>query len=319
MDKQNKISIIVPVYNSEKYISKCLDSLVNQTYSNIEIIVINDGSIDNSDKIIKKYNDKRIKYYNKKNEGIGKTRNYGIDKATGEYVMFIDSDDYIEKNCCEKMIEFALKENSDLVVSDFYKDINGNIETIKLDKFETSSLSENKDLLLSINLGPCNKIYNKKILDRYNIYFNEELKYEDVPFVIKYIKYARKISKINIPLSYYCIHSNSETTVRDERVFDILKQIDIIREELKERKELKENVDILSVNIITNYTIQQRYQQNKKIRNSFINTCFKYMKNNIPNYKNKKYYKGKGYLRRKIESSKLLTKIYCKLARVKYK
>ena len=89
------ISIIVPIYNSEKYLNKCIDSLINQTEKNIEIILVNDGSTDNSEEIIKEYKDKRIKYYKNKNQGIGKTRNFGIEQATGSYIMFVDSDDYI--------------------------------------------------------------------------------------------------------------------------------------------------------------------------------------------------------------------------------
>ena len=96
------ISIIVPIYNTEKYLNKCIDSIINQTKKELEILLINDGSTDNSEKIIKTYKDKRIKYFKNKNQGIGKTRNFGIEKATGKYLMFLDSDDYLEKNACEK-------------------------------------------------------------------------------------------------------------------------------------------------------------------------------------------------------------------------
>ena len=101
-----KISVIVPVYNTEKYIKKCLDSIINQTYSNIEIIIINDGSTDNSELIIneylKEYPDK-IKYYKKENGGLSDARNYGVTKATGDYICFVDSDDYIDINLFESL------------------------------------------------------------------------------------------------------------------------------------------------------------------------------------------------------------------------
>ena len=102
-EKSVDISIIVPVYNSYKYLNKCIDSLINQTKKEIEIIIINDGSTDDSEKIIKSYKDDRIKYYKNKTQGIGKTRNFGIKKACGKFLMFIDSDDYIALDCCEKM------------------------------------------------------------------------------------------------------------------------------------------------------------------------------------------------------------------------
>ena len=104
------ITIIVPIYNSEKYLKKCIDSLVNQTKKELEIILINDGSTDNSEKIIKEYKDDRIKYIKNENQGIGITRNEGIAKAQGKYLMFIDSDDYLEKNTCELLFNKAEKD-----------------------------------------------------------------------------------------------------------------------------------------------------------------------------------------------------------------
>jgi glycosyltransferase involved in cell wall biosynthesis len=307
------ISIIVPIYNTEKYLKKCIDSLINQTYKNIEIILINDGSKDNSHNIVSSYRDKRIKYYKKENEGIGKTRNFGIDKATGDYLMFIDSDDYISKDCCEKFYNKIKKSKADIVVSDFYKDINGKYEYIKIDDFEDSNLKDNSSLLVKINPGPCNKVYKRELVINNNIRFNEQYKYEDSPFVIESLIKAKKIVKLNEALSYYCIHNNSETTVRDDRVFDIIKIIDIIREKAKDYNYLKNDLDKFTVDLITNYTIQQRYQKNKKVRNSFIDESFKYMKSNIKDYKSKKYYPNKSFFRRQIESHKTLTKLYCNI------
>ena len=101
-----KVSVIVPVYNTEKYIDKCLDSLVNQTMKDVEIIVVNDGSIDHSEEKIKNYENnypKMIKYLKKENGGLSDARNYGIKYATGKYLAFVDSDDYIELDSCENL------------------------------------------------------------------------------------------------------------------------------------------------------------------------------------------------------------------------
>ena len=321
MDKNENnidISIIVPVYNTSKYLNKCIDSLINQTKKEIEIILINDGSSDNSEEIIKKYDDKRIKYFKNKNQGIGKTRNFGISKATGKYLMFIDSDDYIGKDCCEKMYKNAQNNNSSIVVSDFYKDIEGKLIKIKIDDFKASSLKDNKDLLLIINPGPCNKLYDRKLITDNNIIFDEDHKYEDSPFVIDSLLKADRISKCNEFLSYYCIHSNSETTVRDSKVFDFLYIIDLLRKKVNKYDYLKDNMDILTVDLITNYTIQQRAQKDKKIANKFIDEAFIYLEKEVPNYKDKKYYKNKSYIRRMIESNKFLTKRYCNITRKKY-
>ena len=306
------ISIIVPIYNAEKYLNKCIDSLVNQTKKELEFILVNDGSTDSSEDIIKSYKDKRIKYFKNKNQGIGKTRNFGIDKATGKYLMFLDSDDYLDINACEKLYNKAIKEKSDLVVFDFYR-VEETLKEVTINNFKSSSLKENPNLLLDINLGPCNKLIKRELIDKNNTRFNEELKYEDTPFVTEIIKNANKISKLNEYLHYYVIHSNSETTVRDERVFDIIKIIDIIRNQYKDEKYMEDVVNKLTVRTITNYTIQQRVQKDLKVGMKFIDEAFSYMKKNIPNYKNNKYYETRGILRRTIEKNKFITKVYCSI------
>ena len=272
------ISIIVPIYNSEKYLNKCIDSLINQTEKNIEIILVNDGSTDNSEEIIKEYKDKRIKYYKNKNQGIGKTRNFGIEQATGSYIMFVDSDDYIEKNACEKMYNKAVNENLDVVLCDFYKEYdNGNIEEIHTNSFNNSSLKENPNIITDY-LCPWAKIYDRKMIIDNNIKFVENLKYEDAPFVIKALCTAKKIGKIDECLNYYLIHDNSETTVRDKKCFDILQIIDIIRNYTSNFDYLKEKIDELTVRIITNYTIQQRQQSSQETAMDFIDKAFDYLK-----------------------------------------
>lgn len=306
------ISIIVPIYNAEKYLNKCIDSLVNQTKKELEFILVNDGSTDLSEDIIKSYKDKRIKYFKNKNQGIGKTRNFGIDKATGKYLMFLDSDDYLDINACEKLYNKAIKEKSDLVVFDFYR-VEETLKEVTINNFKSSSLKENPNLLLDINLGPCNKLIKRELIDKNNTRFNEELKYEDTPFVTEIIKNANKISKLNEYLHYYVIHSNSETTVRDERVFDIIKIIDIIRNQYKDEKYMEDVVNKLTVRTFTNYTIQQRVQKDLKVGMKFIDEAFSYMKKNIPNYKNNKYYETRGILRRTIEKNKFITKVYCSI------
>ena len=306
------ISIIVPIYNAEKYLNKCIDSLVNQTKKELEFILVNDGSTDSSEDIIKSYKDKRIKYFKNKNQGIGKTRNFGIDKATGKYLMFLDSDDYLDINACEKLYNKAIKQKSDLVVFDFNR-VEETLKEVTINNFKSSSLKENPNLLLDINLGPCNKLIKRELIDKSNTRFNEELKYEDTPFVTEIIKNANKISKLNEYLHYYVIHSNSETTVRDERVLDIIKINDIIRNQYKNEKYMEDVVNKLTVRTFTNYTIQQRVQKDLKVGMKFIDEAFSYMKKNIPNYKNNKYYETRGILRRTIEKNKFITKVYCSI------
>ena len=303
------VSIIVPIYNSEKYLNKCIDSLINQTHENIEILLINDGSNDNSEKIVKSYKDKRIVYISKKNEGIGKTRNLGIEKSKGKYVMFIDSDDYIREDCVEKMLDTIRDKNADLVVSNYYKDFIGKLEKIKLPSFKPTTLLDNQNLLLDLNLGPCNKIYKRSLLN--NIRFDEKLKYEDVPFVLDVLIKAKKIVKIDDYLSYYVIHSKSETTVRDERIFDMIKICKISYDLLKKNNIEQKYITNLFVKILTDYAAQCRYISNRKTRNKFINDSLDFLDKIDSNWNKCDYFKNLGIISQTIKSNKLLLKLYC--------
>lgn len=303
------ISIIIPCYNAEKTIKRCLESVISQTYKNIEIVIINDGSIDKTDSIIKKYiNDNRIKYYNRSNHGIGKTRNFGIKEATGEYITFLDSDDYLPNDAIDNLYKLAQKNKLDLVVSDYYVD-NKNIKSEKIKSFPITNVKNNPNLIFDINLAPWNKLYKKELIE--NIKFEENLKYEDAPFVIESIIKAKKIGKLDKETYYYVVNPNSETTIRDERIFDIFKILDIIGRLVENKKELTEVYKTLCIRIICNYNIQQRYQKKIKTANRFINKGFYYMKKVDPKYKHSVYFKNRSKNKALIEKNKFLTKLYC--------
>lgn len=311
------ISIIVPIYNASKYLKKCLDSLVNQTKKELEFILINDGSTDDSESIIKSYNDSRIKYFKRSNHGIGKTRNFGISKSTGKYIMFLDSDDYLEVNACEVLYKKIDKEMLDLVVCDFYRVVNDSKIIEKIASFKNTSLKDNPNLLLNVNLAPWNKIYRSDLIKNNNIKFIEDLKYEDAPFVVLSLLKSKKIGKVDKTLVYYTIHEKSETTVRDERIFDIIKIVDIIRSYFKDYFWSREVIDTLTIKILVNYNIQGRNIKDKDIRNKFIDETFSYLEKNIPNYKSNIYFKERSVLKSFIEKSKILSKLYCDMYRRK--
>ena len=311
------ISIIVPIYNASKYLKKCLDSLVNQTKDELEFILINDGSTDDSESIIKSYNDSRIKYFKRSNHGIGKTRNFGISKSTGKYIMFLDSDDYLEENACEVLYKKEEKDNLDLVICDFYRVVNDSKIIEKIASFKNTSLKDNPNLLLNVNLAPWNKIYRSDLIKNNNIKFIEDLKYEDAPFVALSLLKSKRIGKVDKTLVYYTIHEKSETTVRDERIFDIIKIVDIIRSYFKDYSWSREVIDTLTIKILVNYNIQGRNIKDKDIRNKFIDETFSYLDKNIPNYKSNVYFKERSMLKSIIEKSKVLSKLYCDLYRRK--
>ena len=184
-----KISVIVPVYNVEKYLVKCLDSLVNQTLDNIEIIVVNDGSPDNSQKIIDKYvmkYPKLIKAYIKENGGQGSARNLGLKHAKGEYISFVDSDDWLDVNALEDMYNLAKKNVSDVVICDM------------VDHFEDHELYHNctkYNSVFEVTPSACNKIFKKSVIS--NLEFIPKVWYEDFNFTTKVLLNTDKISCIS--------------------------------------------------------------------------------------------------------------------------
>lgn len=189
-----KVSIIVPIYNKEKFLEKCIQSIINQTYENIEILLINDGSTDYSEAICKKYiNMEKIKYISIKNGGVSKARNIGIQNASGDYIVFIDADDYVDKYYIESLYSF----DYDLVVEGYFKDTNG-----KKEKFEIMEGIYSKENILSLlkqkeiaNIFsvPYLKLFDLNIIRKNNLFFNTLLSFgEDFDFVLRYIKNIKK-------------------------------------------------------------------------------------------------------------------------------
>ncbi len=319
-----KVSVIVPVYNTEKYLRRCLDSLVMQTLDDIEIIIIEDKSPDNSNKILneyeKKYKEKVKVFHNKTNKGIGYNRNFGMKKASGKYIGFVDSDDWVNETMFEKMYAKAEKENLDLVLCNFYKNLekqDGLLETLVpefiIPNFENTTLKDCPDLLLKVNLAPWNKLYRKDLFTA-DVRFLENLKYEDAIVVIKTMARAKKLGIVDERLNYYLVRSKSETTVMDKRVYDILEVTKMMIEELKSHgyyNDIEEYAEAMTVINLFRYTIQQKFQKDKNIRNDFIDKTFDYLNSEFPNWKHNKIWKKRNILKRTIEGNKLLTKIYC--------
>lgn len=233
------ISIVVPIYNVEKYLKRCLDSLVNQTYKNIEIILVNDGSTDNSLEICKEYskNDSRIKIVSKKNEGLGMARNTGIDNADGEYICFFDSDDFVEIDAIEKMHNVIIKEQPQIVCFGFKKlDKNGDIINTYIqdankmnfygddviNEFLPELISENPDTGMSWGLimSAWSAIYSMKLIKKTGWRFVSErdIISEDVYSLLLLYKNVNKVSILNEALYFYCVNPSSLThTYRKDR------------------------------------------------------------------------------------------------------
>ena len=181
LDK-DKISVIVPVYNVEKYLSKCIDSILSQTYKNLEIILVDDGSPDSSPKICDKYKerDNRIKVIHKKNGGLASARNAGMDIATGKYIGFVDSDDMIAEDMYEVLLENMIKSNAEIAVC-YKTDILENLQTGKGIVEELNKTQALKKMVLGIEFGShaCDKLFKREILVS-DIRFPEGKTYEEL-------------------------------------------------------------------------------------------------------------------------------------------
>lgn len=212
----SKISIIVPVYNTEKYLSKCLNSLIKQTYKDIEIIVVNDGSKDKSLEIAKKFakQDNRIKVFNKENGGLSSARNFGIEKASGEYIGFVDSDDYIKENMFEILYNMIKEANAKIAICGWYLVEDSQIRTCNF-KCKKLVLNDEQaiDMLLnhvSFDNFACNKLFHRALFKDVIFPVGELL--EDLSTIYKLIHEAKVIVVDSNPLYYYVLHSNSITS-----------------------------------------------------------------------------------------------------------
>ena len=224
MKENPLVSIVVPVYNVEKYLSRCYESIVSQSYSNWEAILVDDGSTDDSGKVCDEIAlaDLRVKVIHKQNEGLGLTRNCGVRNSSGEYVFFLDSDDYIENDAIESLVGYILDEQCNLAVGNFYyqEEIVGYPIPVGLysgDEIDTEILlriigSEpgNNDQLTP---SSCGKLYKRSIFYEYDIWFPSErvLIWEDLAFNFKYMRSCNRIYLSDKPVYHYCFNGDSLT------------------------------------------------------------------------------------------------------------
>ena len=231
------ISIIIPVYNVEDYLERCLDSIIHQSYKNIEIIVINDGSTDSSLKILEKYalKNSRIIIVNQENKGLSGARNIGVEKAIGDYIWFVDGDDFIDNDACERLISFVEKENQDLDILVFgKKDEYLNNKSISLPKkiCQKKYLSGQEYFKENIRNGNyrtnvCDKWVRRKLITDNNLTFVNGKLYEDMLFSLKMFMYAANTLVVPIyPYHYVHYNPNSITTLIRRKDLDVLFFVD---------------------------------------------------------------------------------------------
>ncbi len=284
--EQDLITVIIPVYNSEKYFGKCIESILNQTYQNIEIIIINDCSTDESENIILDYlgKDNRITYLsNETNLGVGKTRNIGIDRAKGKYIYFIDSDDYIEESTLADLHDAIQEGDSFCCMMQAYRTIDGKDYLFSRSKEELS-------LLRSPSV--CFRLFNKNFLDQANIRFSGLPIGEDLEFVFKLMVYNNQYSYVTKPLYHYVIHSDSSSRGSIQKqfsIFEVLSNMENYAKSLNRYDQFYKEIEFLYISHGLRGTMRRIMQL--PFQKEDIVTCFRLVEQKYPNWQNNEYLK----------------------------
>ena len=274
------VSVIMPVYNAEEFLDRSISSIINQTYDNLEVLLIDDCSTDNSYNILKEYakKDKRIKvFHNQENQHVSETRNVGIRNSTGKYLYFIDSDDFIDNDYIEHLVNTAEKENADVVVNpNIYQYKNGRKKlNILTETFNKEKDNKNYNII-AIKVFPSvyNRLYKKDIQEKYDIFFDNTIKVgEDGIFNIFFFSKSNNIIFIS-PNSFYYYNktnNNSILTLAEYKTFFdntfnvITKTYHYIKENNLFDKVIGFNLCDLEVALFSKYFNQEKYNKDKQI------------------------------------------------------
>ena len=297
-----KVSIIVPVYNTEKYLRKCLDSLVNQTLRSIEIVIVNDGSKDSSPEIIKEYIDnypEKFIYASQENSGQAVARNKAIKMCSGEYVGFLDSDDFVRTDMFERMYNTAVSEKADYVAcgyTDITYDESG--KEVELVHYVHSKLAyKTKDMFFGALASPFLHLYKREVLTESKADFPEGVVYEDTAFYLNVIPYIKKLAVIDEPLAYRVRHSNSTMTTfkaaKVRQIFPVLDySLDFYKKNEWNKKYWKE-LEYFCVRVLLCSSLQRIGKvADRKERKALLKETLEYLKRNFDDRKTNKYFRG---------------------------
>lgn len=281
-----KISIIIPCYNMEKRVKRCINSIKKQSYKNFEAILVDDGSKDGTKDVIKKNitNDKRFKYYYKKNGGLSSARNYGLKKAKGDYICFIDSDDFIERDYLNLLYQSIIENNSDISVCYFNRVYESftNINKIGDGFFELVKYP-----------AAWNKLYKAKLFKENNILFPEGKWYEDLGTFPKLLMLSSNISIVKQPLYNYIQNSSSIMHTYDDRVYQIYDIVEDIERFAIDRKIYQENyanIEFIHIYHILIGTIYRSSFMSDFSKDTLIKIA-EYVQSKYPNWYKNKYIK----------------------------
>lgn len=290
-----KLSVIVPCYNTKEYLPTCIKSIIANKVKDMEVILVNDGSKDDTLDVIKDYAKKYpklIKYIDKKNGGLSDARNAGLKEALGNYVAFIDSDDYIDNDMLVKMINKALEGNFDIVTCDvkmIYPDheiyVNPGYDHDLLNKEEI------KNVMYNFYPAACNKIYKIELFKK--VKFKKDILYEDVEFIYRMLPSVNNIGVVSGVYYNYLQRENSITYTYNERLYDLVNNFDSIFEYYENNNiflEYKDELEYVYVRyLFATFMKRLAKTKNKKLYKDGYNYVIDKVKNKFPNYKQNKY------------------------------
>ena len=290
------ISIIIPMFNCESYISRCINSLIDQSYCNFEIIVVDDGSTDNSYKIVQELSNvtDKIRLYKQENRGASIARNKGLDLANGEFVMFLDADDYLEKNCIQDMMKYSTYDLIMGSVNYVSKDEDFLEDYVLVDK--TYNVLNNFSELISFIPFPLNKIYKKDIIDQNNLKFTDLKIGQDLNFYLKYIVHCKTIKTLNKKVANYRILDGSISRTYTKKILNIVNGYEDCLKYYTMKNSSLDLINDISIEYLKHYgyqitKINKLNDISKREAIQHFNRAAKMLKKNINKKINLKYFK----------------------------
>jgi glycosyltransferase involved in cell wall biosynthesis len=274
-----KISVILPVFNEEMLIERCIDSILKQTYKNLELIIVNDGSTDGTLEKIKNYNDNRIKIYSQKNQGAGQARNKGLEEATGDFICFVDSDDTINKNFLEIMSKLLKEKQAQIVACSYSRNTHKIYELKKQKAFKYLI-----ELPEKIPMSVCGKLFRKETIKE--IYFDKSNHFEDIKFAIEAFSQSDKAVYIEEKLYNYIRRNESRSSYfkSNDRMKACFENKELVS------RYFPELVDsFITYSLFNSIAIANRMILNNEYDNELLENIQHTVKENIKSVKNSDY------------------------------
>ena len=278
------ISMVVPCYNMEKYVKRCIESLKNQKYENIEVLMVDDGSKDNTKNVIKKNikGDKRFKYYEKQNGGLSDARNYGIERAKGKYICFIDSDDYVHEDYVLELYK-GIKKKKNIISVCYFDRV--------YEKKNKLNRIENTIPFMIKHPAAWNKMYDLEMLKKNNLKFLKGIWYEDLNFFLKLLSNINEFEVVEKSLYYYIQNPTSIMHKVDDRIYQIFECLEDVEKYVYDNKKSKEFNDYIEYAYVYHVLIGTIYRASffKSFSVKDINDIVDRVTKKYPNCWNNKY------------------------------